>query len=109
MWTSATRRQHHRDGSRYETDLTDAEWALIEPLLPPPPEYGRPRFWSVREIMNAIFSRIPQMTSALDTAQGQMPLSAIRLPGRTWWKCDRRPGESRNQRFRQAFHGLRPC
>ena len=40
---------------RYETDLTDAEWALIEPLLPPPPEYGRPRFWPMREIMNAIF------------------------------------------------------
>ena len=32
MWTPATRRQHSRDHLRYETDLTDAEWALIEPL-----------------------------------------------------------------------------
>ena len=29
MWTSTTRRQYSRDGLRYETDLTDAEWALI--------------------------------------------------------------------------------
>jgi hypothetical protein len=36
MWTSATRRQHSPGGLRYETDLTDAEWALIEPLLPEP-------------------------------------------------------------------------
>ena len=34
MWTPTTRRQHSRDGLRYETDLTDAEWALIEPLMP---------------------------------------------------------------------------
>ena len=56
MWTPATRRQHSRVGLRYETDLTDAEWALIEPLLPPAPEHGRPRLWPMREIMNAIFS-----------------------------------------------------
>ena len=41
MWTPATRRQHSRDGLRYETDLTDAEWAVIEPLMPEPsPEGG---------------------------------------------------------------------
>jgi transposase len=55
MWTPVTRRQHSRTGLRYETDVTDAEWALIEPLLPPPPKCGRPRFWPMREIMNAIF------------------------------------------------------
>jgi transposase len=59
MWTPATRRQHSRTGLRYETDVTDAEWALIEPFLPPPPKYGRPRFWPMREIMNAIFYTLP--------------------------------------------------
>jgi hypothetical protein len=49
MWTPITRRQHSRDGLRYETDLTDAEWALIEPLLPEPNE-GRPR-----HVLNAEF------------------------------------------------------
>src|SRR3954454_18331704 len=55
MWTPATRRQHSRDGLRYETDLTDAEWALIEPLMPEPNQRGRPREWPLREVMNAIF------------------------------------------------------
>src|SRR5918993_34433 len=43
MWTPATRRQHSRYHLRYETDLTDAEWALIEPLMPTPKLRGRPR------------------------------------------------------------------
>ena len=34
MWTPTTRRQHSRTDLRYETDLTDAEWALIAPLMP---------------------------------------------------------------------------
>jgi transposase len=55
MWTSTTRRQYSRDGLRYETDLTDAEWALIEPLLPEPCTRGRPRRWPAREILNGIF------------------------------------------------------
>ncbi len=54
MWTPATRRQHSRDDLRYETDLTDAEWALIEPLLPAPSRRGRPRT-CLREVLNAIF------------------------------------------------------
>ena len=55
MWTPATRRQHSRDGLRYQTDLTDAEWAVIEPLMPEPCSYGRPRGWPLREIVDAIF------------------------------------------------------
>jgi len=55
MWTPTTRRQYSRDGLRYETDLTDAEWALIAPLLPEPCARGRPRRWSPREILNGIF------------------------------------------------------
>ena len=54
MWTPATQRQHGRDGLRYESDLTDAEWALIEPFMPRPCGRGRPRRWSLREIMKAI-------------------------------------------------------
>ena len=55
MWTPVTRRQHSRDHLRYETDLSDAEWALIEPLMPAPNPRGRPRAWPLREIVNAIF------------------------------------------------------
>ena len=54
MWTPTTRRQHSRDDLRYETDVTDAEWAVIAPLLPPPRERGRPRT-CLRAVVNAIF------------------------------------------------------
>ena len=55
MWTPTTRRHHSRTGLRYASDLADAEWALLEPLLPPPCEQGRPRSWPMREVVNAIF------------------------------------------------------
>ena len=54
MWTPATRRQHNRAGLRYETDLTDAEWNLIAPLLPTY-RRGRPPKWPMRTIWSAIF------------------------------------------------------
>jgi transposase len=40
-WTELTRRQHARVGDKYASDLTDAEWALIEPLMPPLKTTGR--------------------------------------------------------------------
>jgi transposase len=55
MWTPATRRQHNRESLRYETDMTDAEWSLIAPLMPTACPTGRPRKWPLREIVNAIF------------------------------------------------------
>jgi hypothetical protein len=55
MWTPATRRQYSREALRHETDLTDGEWALIEPLMPKPLARGRPWQWPLRELMNAIF------------------------------------------------------
>ena len=39
----------------YQSDLSDAEWARIEPHLPVPKALGRPRIHSPREILNAIF------------------------------------------------------
>ena len=55
MWTPTTRRQHSRDHLRYGSDLTDREWETIAPFMPPPAKTGRPRLWTMREIMNAIF------------------------------------------------------
>ena len=53
-WTDITRDQHKRAGLRYPSDLTDAEWALIAPLLPPARPGGRPRTTDLREVVNAI-------------------------------------------------------
>ena len=40
---------------RYPTDLTDEQWALIEPLLPLAKPGGRPRTTDLREVVNALF------------------------------------------------------
>jgi putative transposase len=39
----------------YPTDLSDAQWNYIEPHLPTPKGYGRPRIHSLREILDAVF------------------------------------------------------
>ena len=44
-----------RTRNSYDSDLTDAEWALIRPLLPPHPPCGDDPTVPKREIVNAIF------------------------------------------------------
>jgi len=44
-----------RRGLRYPSDMSDAEWALVAPLIPPARRGGRPRDVDVREVLNAIF------------------------------------------------------
>ena len=55
MWTPATRKNYSRNGLRYQSDVTDEEWRVIEPYLPPAKGIGRPRGWPLREIVNGIF------------------------------------------------------
>lgn len=55
MWTKDHReRQKRFERQRYPTDLSDAEWAGIEPLLPPPSRRGRKIAVDTREILNAL-------------------------------------------------------
>jgi transposase len=53
-WTETTRGHYRRDGLRYASDLTDEEWALIEPHLPLPAKVGRPRTTDLRKLFEAI-------------------------------------------------------
>ena len=55
MWTPEHRRAAERHGLRYPSDLTDAEWALVEPLIPPARHGGRKRSVNVCEVLNGIF------------------------------------------------------
>jgi transposase len=54
MWKPEHRQAALRRGLRYESDLTDAEWALVAPLIRPAKRGGRPRRVDVREVLNAI-------------------------------------------------------
>ena len=53
-WTEITRRQYRREGMRYSSDMTDDEWALIAPHLPPPRRLGRPRTTDLRAVVDAL-------------------------------------------------------
>jgi len=54
MWTDTTRRQFARSGLRLPSDLTDAEWSVLEPLFPARSRRGRPPVWSYRQIVEAL-------------------------------------------------------
>jgi transposase len=45
---------YRREGLRYESDTTDAEWFVMERLLPEASALGRPRATDLRTVMNAI-------------------------------------------------------
>jgi len=53
-WTEFTRRRYERNGGKYASDATDAEWALIAPLMPAVRRIGRPRTTELREVFDAI-------------------------------------------------------
>jgi transposase len=54
MWTPEHRAAARRDGQRYSSDLTDAEWMLVAPMIPSARRGGRPRDVNVREVLNGI-------------------------------------------------------
>jgi transposase len=54
VWTTITRAQHARDHLRYASDLSEAEWALIAPALPPPSRRGRPRTTDLRAVVEGL-------------------------------------------------------
>ena len=54
MWTTENRPRYDRSKLRYPSDLTDDEWALIKPLIPPAKRGGNRRTVDVREVVNGV-------------------------------------------------------
>jgi transposase len=54
MWTNENRARYDRSKLRYPSDLTDEEWALIGPLIPPAKRGGNKRTVDVREVVNGL-------------------------------------------------------
>ena len=54
MWTKENRIRYNRDKLRYPSDLIDAEWSLLELLIPPAKRGGNKRRVNLREIVNGI-------------------------------------------------------
>jgi len=54
MWTNENRERYDRSHLRYPSDLTDEEWARIEPLIPPAKRGGNKRRVNMREVLNGL-------------------------------------------------------
>ena len=54
MWTSENRGRYDRGKLRYPSDLTDAEWALVAPLIPAAKRGGNKRTVNLREVANGL-------------------------------------------------------
>ena len=54
MWTFENRPRYNRDHLRYPSDLTDEEWSIVEPLIPPGKPGGGKRRVSLREVVNGV-------------------------------------------------------
>ena len=84
MWTDTTRKQFARSGLRLPSDLTDAEWAVLEPLFPPRSGRGWPPVWSYRQIVEALLYLLRGGLPVADAAAGLVPAAddgaALLLP-----------------------------
>src|SRR6478672_1298511 len=57
MWTNENRARYDRSHLRYPSDLTDDEWKLVEPLIPPGRRGGDKRTVIMREVVNGLPKR----------------------------------------------------
>lgn len=54
MWTTENRPRYNRDRLRYPSDLTDEEWALVAPRIPPGKPGGGKRTVDIRAVVNGV-------------------------------------------------------
>jgi transposase len=54
MWTAENRPRYNRDKLRYPSDLTDEEWALVGPLIPPGKRGGGKRTVDMRKVVDGV-------------------------------------------------------
>jgi transposase len=98
MWTEITRAKYGRIGRRYASDVTDGEWALLEPLLPKTKPLGRPRRSLMREVGNALLY-MSRPASTGSRCRRTMP-PGPRTTRRSLLKC--KPNRPRRSEMRQG-------
>jgi transposase len=96
-WTDITRPKYQRNGLRYTSDTADAEWAVIEPHLPPPARSGRTRTTKLRDVVDAFFCIARSGCQWRLLSKNFPPYTAVRRYFYAW--RDNRPWQNIN-------HGL---
>ena len=89
MWTTENRPRYDRSKLRYPSDLTDAEWHLVEPVIPPGKRGGRKRAVVMREVLNGLmyvlsagcqWRAMPKDLPPSSTVHGYLDLGLRRHP-----------------------------
>jgi putative transposase len=107
-WTEITRPQYRRDHLRYASDLTDAEWSLLAPLLPAPHRMGRPRTVDLRAVMNAILYILATGYQWRALPKDFPPRSTVQHP-QTTTRYHEWPGSTRPTLPARAENSRRPA
>lgn len=90
----------------YPSALSDCEWAIVAPLLPSPARRGRPRCWSLRLILDALFYLLRTGCPWRFLPQEYPPWGTVYHYFREWQRTGRwhRIHEVLRQRVRQQAH-----
>src|SRR3954467_14216980 len=117
MWKPEHRVAADRNGLRYPSDLSDAEWAIVEPMIPPARHGGRKRSVNVREALNGIFYVLwtgcqwkalpkdlpPRSTSGNTWTCGTGAERWGAFTTRSMWRCGSRWAVRRARRWRSLI------
>ena len=87
MWTDKNRAKYNRDRLRYPSDLTDDEWAYVEPLIPPAKRGGGNRRTDMRAVMNGVMYILSTGCQWRSIPKDFPPRSTLH-DYFTWWICD---------------------
>ena len=87
MWTAENRPRYNRDQLRYPSDLTDEEWAHIEPQIPPGKRGGGKRRVNMREVVNGVMYILSTGCQWRYIPKDFPPRSTLH-DYFTWWICD---------------------
>ena len=116
MWKPEHRLAADRRGLRYPSDLTDAEWAIVAPMIPPGRHGGRRRSVNVREVLNGIFyvlwtgcqwKALPKDLPPKSTVHNYLELwnwdgTLEHTITRCTWRCARRRDVKQARRWRSS-------
>jgi transposase len=92
MWTTKNRARYDRSKLRDPSDLTDEEWALVAPLIPPGKPGGGKRTVIMREIVNGLMYVLSTgcqwraTDSSLPRRTRQRRLAVVQQPNAIEWR-----------------------